>query len=995
MARRRRGGIPRIAIGAIIVVFVAGGLILALPSISQTGLFGVSDVFPVATNNGDFWAIPASFYFAITPVDGIHCWIASTLTQRNTDFTTEVLASNTGQGLQLFEITGGFRTSAKEVLSVKDSPRISCEDQSGQGRDIRLVGGTIRLESFVRDSVTGVEKQVDSRLATIPALNRNLNVATGGGNILLPTLTSQASTIESLIVVPDTVASRNIDIIFRTNSYAQLNVVGEFTPVADLTTNIGGLLKFINPDFGASLPPTVKGTQVTLTLIDPIQHHYIGSSGEVPSAVTSSSQIVTENDEMRATFTGTQDNWSGSEGVPTLTIKDPRGVTRASGIPMTSISTLSGGITQFSRIGVSIPFQITDSNIDVVKGTWTAEMHQAGRSAIGAKTFALLDSRPIIITPTPTCNDLTENLVNGVCVPKTTTPPPPSTCPTATELGETITAMSEDDLINSFNDLRAKQSAGTLTSCESTQLILVSAEVARRGLDPTITTPTGDSLGTAFIRFSSKLTDEAGNIGGGGGCPVTGQVPITALPIIGLQLLGLGTCDGLRFGSVDLTPTLDFGAEVNSITIDASSIRLQQDLFLAKNNPYPAKPDIECTTPTTTSIGICTVENHVFANDNVGNVFLSPNEVTFVRQFVDKAISGEYQVTKVVLQENSLIDKIQRNGVALADGDEVSLMYLIWGTFSGTLNGSPFIGSIPAMTFVQSFTFQSSISAVTCDAPSQRVVFANDGSVAEFGGQGGQCLPCNELEDLGLVDSCPSTEICPAGTTGTFPNCVRDTTCISPNMIVNGVCTPPTGTGCTGGQVRDPDTNVCRDPKMCNVDPVCTDTEKFSATQDFDDCGGNILICVPKTICASPNVLINGVCTAPVTKEPCPNSDTQFRDSLDMCVTITTTGCNEGEARNSLGVCEPTGGLVCPAGSTGAVPNCVPDGNDPKPINFCQLGAETFSLRQCLASIFSAEGGFMITGIDQSALIVVVMIAFLVIVIAVIVRIRRGGGFRG
>jgi len=1005
MARRKKRSGRRILAGfiALLIIGVIGYSFFVDDPIGLTTLVGgVTDQFPISTGNADFWALPASFYFAITPNNGINCWIAPTLTQGNIDGTQETLASSSGQGIQLFEITGGFFTSAKEVRFVKDSPRMSCEDQSGQGRDIRLVGGTIVLESFVRDKVTGVETKVDSSgIKIIPALNRNLNVATGGGNILLPTLTTQASVIESFIVVPDTVASRNIDVIFRTSSFAQINVVGEFTPVADLKTSIGGLLKFINPDFGSSLPPTQKGTQVTMTQINPIQHYYIGNSGQVPTGVTSSSQIVTLNDEIRATFTGTQDNWSASEGIPTLTIKDPRGITRASGIPMTTISTLSGGITEFKRIGVSVPTQINDNNIDQLKGTWTAQMIQAGRTQIGAKTFALMDARPIIVDPPPTtCPTGQTLLVNGVCqdVP-TSCPtgqvrdpitnicqvPPPNSCPSATEQGVTVVAMSDADLIASFNDLKAKQSAGTLTSCENTTLILVSAQVSSRNLDTT-PPPTGSSTGTAFIRYSSSLTDELGNVGGGGGCPLTGKVPADGLPITGLQLLGIGTCDGLRFGSVELTPTLDFGSSVSGIIIDSSSFIVRQELFLAKNNPYPAKPTVECTTPTSTSAGNCAVTNHAFSSDKVGDVALTPSEVTFVRNFVDKATSGEYQVTKVVLQENSLIDKIQRNGVALTTGDEVSLMYLTWGTFRGTINGAPFVGAVPAMTFVQSFTFQSGIGGVTCDAPSQRVVFANDGSVTEFGGQGGQCLPCQELEDLGLVSSCPTTEMCPAGTSGTFPECnIIDICAVPPNRIVNGVCLPPLdGTCPVAGQIRDPITNECRDTEMCFQDPVCTSNEKFEATPEKDDCGANILICVPISTPPPP----------PPPREPCPNPDTQFRDSLGMCVTINPTGCEEGESRNSLGLCEPTGTLECPLGFTGTVPNCVPDGTDPKPVNFCQIGAEGFNFSQCLSSIFSRDAeGLQIGGTTQTALTVVVMLAILLIVIAVIIRRRRGGGF--
>jgi len=988
MARRRKKGSGRKILAgliALVVIGVIGYSFFVEPiNLAQiTSLITFEDPFTAVTGNEDFWSIPSSFYFALGDFDGVHCWIALTLTQFNDDGTSEILASNSGVTVELLEITGGFATSAKPVNLVKVSPRISCQDTTSKNHDIRLAGGTIRLESFVRDKVTGVEQKVDSKFATIPALNRDLKVENGRGNILLPSLTSSADVIESFIVVPDTVASRNIDVIFRTSSYASITIDGTTVKAGNLEAGLGGLLKFINPDFGASLPPTVKGTQVTMTSINPLTHYYISNSGEVPTGATSSS-IVTLNDEIRATFKGTEDNWSGSEGIPTLTIKDPRGVTRASGIPMTTIKTLSGGITEFSRIGVSIPFMITDNNIDFVKGTWKAEMHQAGRTAIGVKTFVLLDSRPEVVNPPPQTCVLPKVVIEGICrLPDEE--PIPTSCPDPTELQLTIVGLTDQELLEAF--VTFDESSPSFDTCDQQALSLIRAEASKRGLDLTITPPTPiGSIGTAFIRYSSSLTDPTGG-GGGGGCPLTGQVPTTALPIINLQLLGLGTCDGLRFGSVELTPSLDFGDNVKNIIIDASSFNLQQDLFLAKNNPYPAKPEIQCSTPTTSNIGICNVTNHVFIGDKTGNIQIAPKEVTFVRNFVDKDTSGEYEVVKVLFRESAIIDKIQRNGVALADGDEVSLLYLIWGTFSGTNSGSPFIGSIPAMTFVQSFTFQTGISGVTCDAPSQRVIFPNpedpdagDVRIAS-GSETGQCLPCSELEGLGLVSSCP-VEMCPAGTEGVVPNCQVIITCNLPNVTIDGVCRPPLDETCpNAGDVRDPVTNVCRAPKMCNVDPICTATEKFAVTDQFDDCGGNILICVPRTT---------------VTKEACPNPDTQFRDSLGKCVTLRTNDCpNEGEARNSLGICEKTGVLDCPVGFSGIVPNCVPDGNNPNPINFCNIFVEGGNLSQCLASIFGsgAEGGLMITGIDQTVLIVIVMIAILIIVIAVIIRKRRGGGF--
>jgi len=976
LARRRKRGFPRVALVAIIVVFVGGALILALPSIPQiTNIFQAefTSEFPTGQFNPDYWNLPSSYYFALTEFDGVHCWINLVLIQINEDNSQHILSRDTlGTGISLLELVGVRQTPDETVKSIKVNPKISCQETTSQQHDIRATGGFITMKASVDPRISGQsEVVVFSQTKSIPDLNRNLNVRTGGG-VSLPSFTVTADQFESRIVAPDSLATALIDVAFSSSNRASITIDGNIVKSGNIIASSGGLLKFVNPNFGATPPPpdTVKGTIVDLTNININEYHYIGTTGVIPSGVTSGAQVITQNSQMRQTTTGRQDNWTPSEGLPKLQYTTPRGIVVAvidftsSGFP----KDIGGGFTEFKRVGFNIPVSITDANIGVNKGIWKVEMFQLGRSAFDSIRFVLKDSRESTTEPTPpttpTC-DLPKLVIDGVCqLPDDDPPvqPPTTTCTSSVDLLIIFRDATPEELIKTYMTLKPKADAGTLDQCETNSWILVQAELSRRSINPEegITTPTGSAK--SFIRYENFYVDIEGTVGGGGACPdARGIVPIGGIPIIGFQLIGAGTCDGFRLSQIVLTPTLDFGSNVNNILVD--SIQVKQELFLAKNNNFPAQPDILCSGSTATSIGTCAITNYVITQSGIPQVSLTFEEARLVENFVDKAVSGEYEISKVSLQENALIDKVKAKGIALNEGDQLSLMYLIWGKIRGTDNTVSFIRDFEPMTYVQNFDFKAGIDT-TCRAPSTEVE------------------TCSTL--AGGEEQCTIQCIAPIPEP---PECK-----VPPNILLaDGRCVPDDPM-CIEGEKFNEATNSC-EPSVCQANqevPMCLAGQFHDlSTTEVDDCGDPLIICVGDI------VIVNG-------GDACPNED-EFRDKFDVCVKINPDDmCPEGERRNSQNECEVSPKPVNPTKPTGT--NCEEgetfnEGSQMCERDFCKFDA-SFNLLQCISSVFKGLselgaptgqiGGTTLTGIAILGIVIISLI-----IIAVVVRRRSGGGIRG
>lgn len=980
MARRKKGGISKVAVGIITLVIIIGFIYTD----STYNLNILNSVFrqegtvPLVPADENFWFDPAVFYFALGDFDGVHCWIHNELTQINKDGTQETLASK-DETASFLSIVGGFATSAKEVNSVKLSPRLSCNDVGTKQHTMQLGGGTITTEFSVRDKLTNQEVSVEKKTTSISALNSNLNVKTGGGNKLLPTITTLASAFESKIIVPNTVASRNFDATGRVTGTVVVIIDGNQYQGANLLSGVGGTLKFINPNFSSGGTTTTKGTQVTITSISPTSHYYIGSSSVAPTGATSA-QLVASNDQIVVTIKGTEDNWSSSEGLPIIQIKNSKGQTIATNIQLSTIKALTGGLTEFSRINFRLPVTINDQNIADLKGSWTVEMIQLGRVAKDVKTLQLVDARSSVVNPTPPvtpkCDPVTQTLVNGVCKPNTS-PLPPAGCQTETEITANIKGATNDELISSYKALSTKSSTGVLLDkCELLSFQLITTEFNVRGIDPNetpATTPVGIVKANSYIRYLGKYApDESSNHG----CTEEGKIPDAGLPILGFQLFAVGgNCNGKRLGTIELVPTIDFGSGVSAVTIDSSTVTLGKTLFISKNNPYPNNPTFSCTGQSSVSIGTCTVSNHNYLSDGVSGISFAGGELTTINNFVDKPTSGEYALALATISEGGIKDKLAQKGVSLKAGDKASVMLVVWGKFTAVVNGQTKSGAIPPMTYVKNLQFLESDIDKQCD------------------------LTVSYLEqtctkDASGVESC--TEQCLANPT-------TPDRCNFPNKLVNGVCKPPDSDKCSEGQILDKITGLCREP-VCPEVPMCQDDETYAVSTVLDDCQQPLLSCVKITdgnggggnggnggnggggtnTCSSIDQYRDrfGVCQ-PLSTEPCPSAD-EIRDRTDnICKKKGTEGGSEGGngggGGGNAGYCDS---------ETYDFAKCFAQLFQPKAVS-CEglTGAE---LTTCEAS--QEKKPFQITGTTLLGVMIFVVVIIILIVITVIVRRRSGGG---
>jgi len=995
MARRRKkkGRARNITIVSVIAIIILAGAYYTVPevrvAINSTGLITPDLEFPIADEGK--WTLPTVFKFAIGDFDGVHCIIQMDIAKNNKDGSIENFIDSTDLQVELLEIIGGSTSSAKPAQSFTGIPKLSCWDTTSKRHAITLAGGFLTSSFQIGDPVSGLAKTLVSRGQTIPSLNKNLNIITGGGNVALPTIIIQASAIESFLlggVVPDSVAEKTINIFFNTKGFASIIIDGTVSKAGDLKAGAGGTAKFLNPDFDVGGTGTGKGTNVIIQSTVPTQFYYLGSATPVPSGVNAN-QVIRDGGRMTITVTGVQDNWSSSEGQPTLTIKSPTGATITSS-QMSFSRSITGGLAEF-KTTVTVPIIIGAPNIDLWKGTWSVQMKQAGRLQVGSSTFALGDNRaPEFIPPPPEICQFPKIIIGGECVdqPPDVTPTPDQ-CPSAVDLLLAVRGLTNDELRKTWFDLVDKGT--TLDVCEVKVKPLVETEMVRRGFslteDPTEPTdptqppiiPAGSAK--AYIRYAGSYTDVEATMLGAvtESCKndATGIVPPQGLQITGFQLLGLNACDGFRFGSVELIPTLDFGTGVSAVIIDKDSFAIKQELIISVNQPIPNEPTFACTTPTSSNpAGTCAVTNFAQVSNRVGGLGGAGFSSVAVTNFVDKQTSGEYQIVKTDLRESLVIDKIQRNGVVINDGDKIDVLYYIYGTFRGTHNGENFVGKLPfggtsgMLAYVQHYEFDTSIGGVTCELPSKIVILANTADPdAETrlatGDETGQCTPCDELETLGLGE-CPFLEpVCE------FPN-TKD--------LITGECKPPDDDTCPMGEIRDLITGECRESSCQDVAPMCVDGQFHDiSTTEVTDCGVALIICVDSPNGGNGNGNGNG---EPI-PNTCPSPLTQYRDSLGICVNIDSGTCPMGQARNSIGVCEETGRIVNPEPPT-APPN--------EDVNLCSLD-KNFNIAQCLASLFTGDGtgGLQLTGATLIGVIIFVVVIIAIIIIAVIVR-RRGGG---
>ncbi|MCP6727167.1 MAG: hypothetical protein KJI69_04025 [Patescibacteria group bacterium] len=984
MARRRRkGGVSKLAFVAIVAI-VGIGIVVALSAgvldLSSLGIeFDTQNVQDAYSG----WTFGDELVrFALTaPNTNIDC-ASSTLTR---------LTSTSGQ-------TVVFSRSAIKALPVTTFFSVVPIDSTVPISKIEVSTATVCIPLFgTAEVVTGTVKytwqtiDANNNIKTIKTTSKGILAKPSATTLIvsIPKDSVTASQIESAVGGLGTLSSKfvpvtvhtDLTLVFRTSA------TGSLTNTGKIMISTGASVKILNE----SVPPPPSTQRIpNISSITPSEFDYIGSL--TPTTVKTNQ--ISSGEKINIRVIGNVENYKSGDPLPRVDIFDPTGQISEGNVVMQRLGSIGSTKTSFNT-GTFEVSRITfrDSNISTFDGIWFAKMKMtvSGQGTLtDTKTFAVNDARNTVPTTLNCTLPLVPNSSGTACVDPPTTitcispkipnssntacvDPPTITCPsgkipdvTGTICIDKPVCKSVIDLQIEFRDatlqeiqsvynvLKPKADAGTLDQCETNSWIIVQAEFDRRGIDPEegtgIVPPTGTSP-VSFISYENFFTD----IEGIGTCPnQKGQVPQEGLPIIGFQLFGV-TCEGFKLGSIQLTPTLDFGDRVKEITIQ--DVTFRQEIFLAKNNPFPSKPTIGCTGSTSSNIGTCAITNYVIANSGIPAVSLTPDESATLKRFIDRETRGEYQILEVIIKESSLLNKVKAKGIGLSEGDELSLMYLIWGKIRGTDNSVAFFRDFQPMTYVQNFEFVD-----PTDAP---------------------CLSPSMLDENGQ---------CQAPDPPDKPDCQ-----VPPNTLILGICIPPDDPICPSGtsppdfspyNLEDCVTTVCQANEEV---PICLADEVHDiSTTEKDHCGDFKIVCIK-----DPNLDPPIIPPTPP-DNTCPNED-EFRDKFDVCVKVNPDDmCPDDERRNSQNECEkitippppPPEGTQCKDGETlnKETMQCERD--------FCKLDA-SFNLLQCFASLFGSGTAppAQIGGIPLGTLIIVVAVGTIAIaVVTVVVRRRSGGG---
>ena len=747
-----------------------------------------------------------------------------------------------------FQVTG-LTTTSSEIQHLDPKAEVKCDPQVVDV-SINLVGGWVNTRHEVQDQ-NGNFKTISSVTKSIPDIARSVK----GRLVEIPTDIVTAQEIENTANIMG-VLSKNVQVktTISTNLEITTSATGTRLNTGGQVISSAGYVKII---VDQPPPTTSQGRLVDITSIDPTGGYCFLGTTSIGCGSTSQEQIDFTGGTMEMTVKGVLDNWTTAEGLPFLRVFDPRGQKVGTDIVMTSTPVnLGNGQHEFKRINFDIARVINENNIATNKGTWIIEMHSnndvrkslTGQTVIDRKTFILQDLSPLVPEEQPNCS-AGQIIEDGKCVtPTNTQPPSTEQCPTSAELDEVSKTLTDDELILGIQFFNTKTS---LNSCEQSQFNSYQNEATRRGL-VIPETQVGVTGTTAQIRYVANY--EPTGAESNEGCQDIKTVPPQGVEIQTFQLVGFGgtTCDNFRFGNIELRPIINFGDNLKNIQINKASFNIPHKLFMSVNNPYPTNPTFDCNIQSANIPATCTVSNHDFTNDPV--VDFTADEVVAILEPTDRETSGEFQLSLVEIDANSLENKLRNAGILLKDGDNYSYMLFITGTFDLTVNGQPVKGVLPPLTFSQQFTYQ------------------------EYGG-----IICNNETEF-------------------FDSVAKEC-----KPLQRETCTPPS--------VRNPVTQLCEiidddgGRTVCPAIPVCSSNENLVVLDELDACKNNLLECqpiegepIPKTTGGELPILI------PPVNNSCPSmyslnalGNCQLIGSGTTCV---GEGCQPKATTTGSGLCE-------------------------------------------------------------------------------------------
>jgi len=925
MVRRRRGN-SRLRLFAVLAVVITIGAIVAIMVTPAGDLLVVaSDEVKMLVNG---WVIDSAFTFAITtPNNGVSCSIGHNLIfeyqigNRVVVDTKNVFVPI----ITVFSVTAP-QDELLEIVDIDLTGTIVCEPV-GSSFSIDVVGGSVTYIWKTRNEA-GTEVQIKRQDKAIPTFARN---AING--VKLPSGSVFATEIENAVnlqtfrdkTVPIT-ADVSYNILLKTSATGDLFNSGQ------ITSQAGGTVKVVSET--ATPPPTPQGRNVDITTVIPSQVNFVGTA-------TPSGNQIGEGDFITIRAIGILDDWQASEGNPFVNVKAPNGQILLINKVMTPTGT-TGSISSFSTGNFQITnLAVRENNIAGFDGAWIVEMHSNNdvRGVVDSMNFALVDARtPDTTLPPTTCTINEEPDQMGGCKPKETTTVPTFTCPSISAMGLFVSSATSNELLDKKTELDELQSQGDTQQCVSNFLQLVNQEILIRGIETPPTT--GVSSTKAFIEYLSahapKGTEQSG-------CTIplsgtVGRIPTEGITVTGFQLIGMGApCEGNTWQNTQLDIIIDFGEDVKEFVIDDTNFDLEHRLFISVNNPYDI-PTFNCPANVNPSLlPNCTVKNHNFLNDKVGQVGLRFDQVAEINEFIDRDLGDpRLQLAHINLQNNLIKDAIQKDHILL-DGDKVEVLYYTWGKFGGTFKGNPVNGVFLPMSYIQKFTWDN---------------------------QGVQ-TKCPDGENLREDRECKpeGTDICE------LPN-KRDVddVCRSPPKTTNGVT--------TNGEL------IC-EASLKENQPVCTAEQSEVPTGVTDDCDIPFYECKAKsdpkviekpepTVCTAPQVSdgMGGCIDKPADKIPKVN---------DMCPAMYLPDPNDSTMCKLIGS-DLKGGDDEPKG----------DGSG---ASLCEKGDLGACFAEAIRKLQEGLPSFTFgTGIDPIIFVGIAIAVIALIAVGIIIRRRRGAG---
>jgi len=944
MARRKKrgsSGIPKSVIVAIAIVFIGGGLILALPILDSS--FDVTTIFqPVGelASSIEFFSLPEIPEFGLVSLAGtVDCSARFTLVAVNQNNqiieTINSPVSTSGLFIDLAIVDRGkTTTSANIIKEYRVTPKIKCDSVSqSTGGNIGYFLPHPQQIAFVvsTDAPNGSPISIGTFQTT------KFSHGDLGDNIerFLPTVIIPASQIDAK--APSFSTRYDSEVGITMGGQLTFGAISGGTVFPQEYPYFIGLGRNVHVNHLVTIdkvdaPPTQGEQTITILSIDRLSDRK--SLLSLQTKINSLTDDVREATlDVSAFLRGFQDV-NSNEARPTMRILECLDSSCDTNRVVTGSVTL---IRQFGdsdtfRAGIQVPQ-------GAVAGSYALEVRSTDRSQIASRGF---DVEQVSVT----CPDPTETMVGGVCVPiiepvcgsgftgiYPNCTPIPETCEDSGRVGTfpncTTPPTCED-----------QGQVGTFPNCSDEMTPITECGSGESGTPPNcvkdvVVTTGGAKAKIEYVTSFASTSDTTNR-----DCTESGSIPVEGLDITTLGLIGGGgSCAGNQFINTEIRPIVDFG----TATATVSQVALDVSLWVANNQPFPDNPSFNtnCTITATNIPSNCRIADYDFTTANVRTSSFAVGEFVPTQKFRNaQTNTGIYDLALIKFDGATIEKKVRDAGLSLKDGDEYSFMVQILGTFKATQGTTSFTAVIPPMVFSDDLIYAE--KDAECDL------------TISFIDENGQCK-----------DRTPND--CPVAGEEFDP--------------VTNTCSPIPSPECTGGQIKN-EANVCVDPPpatMCEPLPMCQSDEKFAETGSLDSCGFAILECImknpPEIGCGENEVRnsVSGLC------EP----------KLPEIIEPTNGGCPPLYVLNQLGNCQ----LI---GSGGKGDDEPPKGGGSGDVNLCEL-TSTFNLSQCFAQIFNpsgtSAGTFQITGISPTVLAVIVLGAFAIIVIAIIVRRRRGGGF--